>query len=520
MDLKGTQTEKNLLAAFAGESQARNRYTYYASEARKAGYEFIAAIFLETADNEKEHAKVYFNHLTQGGSGQVEIAAGYPFHLGNTASNFEAAAQGEHYEWTTMYPDFAKVARDEGFEAVAMVFEAISVAEKQHGKRYKELAARVRDLELAVTWEAFRSDAARLAGAEGEHEDLRASTAALDAKVARAEANLEAERSRHLNREQELQRASEQLYTLRTEIQSLESRVEYERREREGLLRLAGEREVEEEQLEAQLSANAAALGETLEESSCLDERIQTERAQLAEREGVLREQTESLAARQGRREAMQSRLVDLSTERATLESRSEALEDRWWELELRLRQNEEPLEARTLEIEGFRREELALEARVRKALAEKDDLGRHLADVLRAHAQRSAQLEQLRGEVSSARERWQQASARLEALREAAKLESTRVDEVLKRLPAERRRYVHGILSDVLCAEAGLEAALEAVLAGRLDAVLVEDPKSALDLLDWFRKEDVGAPRCSRCLPRRRRSTASCRWDGRYSIS
>ena len=371
----------------------------------------------------------------------------------------------------------------------------ISSLERQSrkAKRYKELAARVRDLELAVTWEAFRSDAARLAGAEGEHEDLRASTAALDAKVARAEANLEAERSRHLNREQELQRASEQLYTLRTEIQSLESRVEYERREREGLLRLAGEREVEGEELEALLSANEAALGETLEESSCLDERIQTERAQLAEREGVLREQTESMAALQGRREALQSRLVDLSAESATLESRSEALEDRRGEVELRLRQNEEPLEARALEIEGFRREELALEARVREALAEKDDLGRHLADVLRAHAQGSAELEQLRGEVSSARERLQQASARLEALREAAKLESTRVDEVLERLPAERRRYVHGILSDVLCAEAGLEPALEAVLAGRLDGVLVEDSKSALALLDWFRKEDAG---------------------------
>ena len=122
MALKGSRTEKNLLIAFAGEAQARNRYTYYASEARKAGYELVAAIFLETADNEKEHAKVFFQHLTQGSGGEAEIAAGYPFHLGDTASNLAAAADGENYEWTTMYQDFAKVADEEGFGEVAISF--------------------------------------------------------------------------------------------------------------------------------------------------------------------------------------------------------------------------------------------------------------------------------------------------------------------------------------------------------------------------------------------------------------
>ena len=139
MNLKGSRTEKNLLIAFAGEAQARNRYTFYASEAKKAGYELVAAIFLETADNEKEHAKVFFKHLTQGDSGEAEIVAGYPFHLGDTASNLDAAAQGERYEWTTMYQDFAKVADEEGFPQVAMSFREIAKVEKFHEARYRAL---------------------------------------------------------------------------------------------------------------------------------------------------------------------------------------------------------------------------------------------------------------------------------------------------------------------------------------------------------------------------------------------
>ena len=139
MHLKGTQTEKNLLIAFAGESQARNRYTYYASEARKAGLEYIAAIFLETADNEKEHAKVFFQHLAGGGGDLADIAAGYPFHLGDTLSNLKAAAAGENYEWTTMYQDFAKVADSEGFKEVAISFREIANVEKFHEARYRAL---------------------------------------------------------------------------------------------------------------------------------------------------------------------------------------------------------------------------------------------------------------------------------------------------------------------------------------------------------------------------------------------
>jgi rubrerythrin len=135
--LKGTQTEKNLLTAFAGESQARNRYSYFASQAKKEGYEQMAAIFLETADNEKEHAKVLFKLLE---GGEVEIVAAYPAGvIGDTKANLLAAAAGENYEYTKMYPGFADVAEKEGFPEIANTLRRIAVAEKGHEARYLSL---------------------------------------------------------------------------------------------------------------------------------------------------------------------------------------------------------------------------------------------------------------------------------------------------------------------------------------------------------------------------------------------
>ena len=130
MELKGSKTEKNLQTAFAGESQARNKYTYFASVAKKEGYEQIAALFLETADNEKEHAKMWFKALGE---------------LGNTAANLKAAADGENYEWTDMYAEFAKTAREEGFEAIAKQFEGVAAIEKHHEERYRKLLKNVED---------------------------------------------------------------------------------------------------------------------------------------------------------------------------------------------------------------------------------------------------------------------------------------------------------------------------------------------------------------------------------------
>jgi rubrerythrin len=143
MSLKGTNTEKNLLTAFAGESQARNRYTYYAGQAKKEGFEQMAAIFEETANQEKEHAKRLFKFLE---GGEAEITASFPAgKIGTTLENLKEAAAGEHYENTEMYPSFAKVAEQEGFAEVAVVFKMIAVAEKRHEDRYVKLAKNIAD---------------------------------------------------------------------------------------------------------------------------------------------------------------------------------------------------------------------------------------------------------------------------------------------------------------------------------------------------------------------------------------
>lgn len=153
--IQGSKTEKNLLAAFAGESQARNRYTYFASAAKKEGFEQISEIFLETAENEKEHAKVFFKHLE---GGDVEIVASFPAGMiKDTKSNLEAAAAGEKMEWTAIYQDFSKVARDEGFLDVSRSFEQVAKVERFHEARYRKLINNVGANEVfkkksAVKW--------------------------------------------------------------------------------------------------------------------------------------------------------------------------------------------------------------------------------------------------------------------------------------------------------------------------------------------------------------------------------
>ena len=132
MELKGSRTEQNLMAAFAGESQARNKYTYFASKAKKDGYEQIAAIFEETANNEKEHAKLWFK-LLEGGE------------IKSTPENLKAAAEGENYEWTDMYKEFAEVAKEEGFDHIAFLFEGVAKIEKEHEERYKKLLKNIED---------------------------------------------------------------------------------------------------------------------------------------------------------------------------------------------------------------------------------------------------------------------------------------------------------------------------------------------------------------------------------------
>jgi rubrerythrin len=155
MELKGSQTEKNLMAAFAGESQARNRYTYFSGRARKEGFRQIAEIFEETANQEREHAKRLFTFMP---GGEVEITGTFPSGtIGDTLENLKASAAGESHECKEMYPSFAKVAREEGFEEIANVFESIAVAEKEHGRRYLKLAENIQNVRVfsrdePVTW--------------------------------------------------------------------------------------------------------------------------------------------------------------------------------------------------------------------------------------------------------------------------------------------------------------------------------------------------------------------------------
>ena len=144
--IKGTKTEKNLLKAFAGESQARNRYTYFASAAKKEGYEQICGIFLETAENEKEHAKIFFKHLE---GGEAEITASYPAGIiKDTKANLEEAAAGENMEWTSLYSDFAQVAKGEGFPDVTKSFEQIAKVERFHESRYRKLISNIANREV------------------------------------------------------------------------------------------------------------------------------------------------------------------------------------------------------------------------------------------------------------------------------------------------------------------------------------------------------------------------------------
>jgi len=143
---KGSKTAENLMKAFAGESQAKNRYTFYAKEAAKEGFEQIAEIFRETADNEEMHAKLYFRHLVENlGKNAVEIHALYPVALGKTEENLQSAAEGEHEEWTVLYPSFAKVAEEEGFPKIARTFSGIAKVEEKHEARYNKLLANVKN---------------------------------------------------------------------------------------------------------------------------------------------------------------------------------------------------------------------------------------------------------------------------------------------------------------------------------------------------------------------------------------
>jgi chromosome segregation protein len=359
--------------------------------------------------------------------------------------------------------------------------------------RYKELSARLRDVELAVAREELDGHAARVDGQRREFEEARAASTAADARQARAEAALETERRAHLERERELQGSSERLYALRSEIQSLESRIEYQGRERSGLLELADQREAEAAELEAQLAENREALREAVEQLSFHERRVTEEQERLDGRSAELRGRSNELAQLQGEREALQARIADLTTEAATLESRLQALEDRRGEIERRLRAEEERLEADAARVEDLRREEGELTNRRRDALEEQDELGRSLAGRIRDHEERRHALDTRREELAEASAALERSAARLESLREAERSETEAAARTLEQLPPVERRAVRGLLLEAVRVEEGLEAALESALGARLHAVVVDAPGSALALLRHLRGARTG---------------------------
>jgi chromosome segregation protein len=359
--------------------------------------------------------------------------------------------------------------------------------------RYKKLKAGLRDLELTVAFEDFGAARSQLQEVDEALEALRAESVALDARVSAREADLETARRAHLEREKDLQGLSEQLYALRSEIQTLQNRIEYERRERAGLQALAAERQTEVEQLEEQLVSNSASLAEVVRELTAVASRLDDDERELRRRELDLRGHSERLSESQGRREALQSRLVELSSEAATLQSRGESLSERQRELEMRLRESEDAFEASSLQVETLRRDEHGIEERLRRNLAERDELSRLLAEQLRAQEEARAESERLEQERDHVRERLQQASARLASLQDIEEREALRASAMLERLPEPARSAITGLLPDVLQVEDGLETAVEAALAGRLEAVLVNDAEAALRLLEHLRRESVG---------------------------
>jgi chromosome segregation protein len=363
----------------------------------------------------------------------------------------------------------------------------------RRANRYKELTARLRDLEVVVSHEEFQAESTRLGDAERQLEQARDESVALDARLAQAGSKLESERRAHLDRERELHGSSERLYALRSEIRTLENRIDWERREKQDLERLASERAEEVAQLEAQVAEHTSTFSDVTTGLARVEETVSAGEASLAERETEQRKLAERNATLQGRREALQSRLLTISAEGATLESRIEAFEDRRRETEAQLRQSEELLESSSAHFEGIRSEEQALETRLRQALAEKDELGRRLAELLRSQQETDERHEAEREALVEAREALQQVSARLEALQEAERRENQRVARTLEALPTAARANVRGLLSDVMRAEDGLEVALEAVLAGRLESVLVDTPEAGLELLAALRKEGAG---------------------------
>jgi len=359
--------------------------------------------------------------------------------------------------------------------------------------RYKKLSAELRDLELATSAQQFAANREESTELERGLEADRSRNVELDASVARVEAAAEEERRVHLDRERELQNAGDVLQALRSEIQALESRLEYERREEQSLATSIEERTAEAQERETQLEGAQRELSTCVEQRAEVERLLEVEREQHAQREAQLRRVQEELAQLRGEREAAREQLQSLSEELARLRARSESLEERANELALRLRENEEALESSSQEALGIEREQNDLERRLQGGLAEQDQLGRSLADLLRLQQDTQVELEEARQALLAARGEQQQVQARLEATREEERRAAAQIDQQLERLDDLARQAIRGRLAESLRVEDGLETALEAVLAKRPITLLVDDSEAAFSLLQALSRADAG---------------------------
>jgi chromosome segregation protein len=371
----------------------------------------------------------------------------------------------------------------------------IGMLERQSRKarRYRELSAEVRDLDLSLAREDFDQQETRLEEARAALESLRTQSGEAEAAVARAEEGIVAAREERLRLEREMQQAGDRLHELRSEIQSLEGRIQYETREREALTALAGRRDAEIQELETQAGQSRSEEASTRRERSELDLRLEHEEGDVAQQKQEVERLSAGLAELQGRREALGRRILGLSTEAASVESRMHSMGERQRELERILRGHEEALEAGNVQLEATRREEGTLQARLAELLAEREALGRHLAGLLGQKEQSGEERTRVETELEAVRESQQRLAARLESLEEAEREALEGTTRVLDQLDDAARQRVRGMLAEVLEVRDGFERAVEAALGSRLQALLVNSPDEALTLVDQLRASGAG---------------------------
>ena len=371
----------------------------------------------------------------------------------------------------------------------------IGMLERQSRKahRYRELSGRIRELDLSLAREDLEIRDGAFAQARDELEALRARVTESGGVLAQTETRLSEGRDERLRLEREVVRVGDRLHELRTEIQGLEGRIEYERREREELLALAQRREEEIEELDRQADQHRGAEVTVHRERTELDLRLEHKERDAAQNREELEGLSEGLARLQGRRDALGGRLLDLSTEGATLDGRIESLTERQRELERGLRGQEEALETSSVQAETTRQEEDALATRLGELLGEREALGRHLAGLLSQKEQAAARLGELEAELEEVREEHQRAAARLQSLEEVERQAAESPTWVSERLGEPEREGIRGLLANVLEVQEGYEHAVEAVLGSRLQALLVDTAGDALRLLERLRASDAG---------------------------